>query len=91
MHDEELGTCGVRTHGACHGDHSAGVLQIIGEPISGEFALDGVAGTAGPASVRVASLDHEAADHPMEDQPVIVSFLCQRDEIVDCVGSNLRI
>ena len=30
-------------------------------------------------------------DHAMEDQTIIVAFLYQTDEVVDCVRSNLRI
>ena len=59
--------------------------------VAGEFAPDVVAGSAHAVAVGAAALDHEAGDHPVEDQLVVKAAVGQGDEIVDGVGSLLRI
>ena len=55
------------------------------------LALDGVARAAHAGAFRVTALDHEAADHPVEDQAVIEALARQAQEIIDCVRSLVRI
>src|SRR5699024_3516323 len=84
VHDEELGTCGVRIHSPCHGQNAFRVSQVVGqETILSEFARNGVARAADSGTLRVAALDHKAADHAVEDQAVIESFLNEAYKIVD--------
>ena len=92
VHDEELGTCGVRIHSPRHGQNAFRVSQVVGqETILSEFARDGVARAADSGTLRVAALDHKAADHAVEDQTVIESFLNEAYKIVDGIRSDLRI
>ena len=91
MHDEELASGTVRHHGTSHGKNTSGMFQIIFETILIELSFDGIAWAAHTGSVRASALDHETFDHAMEDQTIIVAFLHQTDEVVDCVRSNLRI
>ena len=75
MHDEELGTCGVRVHRAGHRENALGMCQIILETVVGELSLDAVSRAAHSVSVRASALDHEAFDHAVEDQSVIESLI----------------
>ena len=67
------------------------MAQIIGNTILGKFSLDSISRAAGSVSIRISTLDHESTDNTMEDKPVIKAFLHQTDEVVDGVGSDLRI
>jgi hypothetical protein len=67
------------------------MLQVIGKPVLGKLALDGVPWPAGAYSVRTSALDHKTAYYPVKDQPVIESFLDQTDKITDRIRSDLRI
>src|SRR5919206_89106 len=49
----------------------------------GDLALEGVAGPAGPRSLRIAALDHEVLDHAVEDQPVVEAVAGELAEVVD--------
>ena len=75
MHDEELGTCGVRVHRAGHRENALGMCQIILETVVGELSLDAVSRAAHSVAVRASALDHEAFDHTVEDQSVIESLI----------------
>ena len=91
-HDEELAAGAVRVPWPGHGQHTGGVAQIVlGEAVAGELALDVVAGAAHAVAVGTAALDHEAGDHPVEDQAVIKAPVGQGDEIVDRVGGLLGV
>ena len=91
MHDEELAARGVGRLRTRHGDHAALVAEVVLHAVELELALDAVAGAAGAGALRAAALDHEAGDDPVEDQAVIEALVGQGDEVVDGVGSNLRI
>ena len=71
VHDEKLAAGGVRIHGAGHGQHAAGVLEVVLEAVARELALDAVARAAHAGAGRVAALDHEAGDDAVEDHAVV--------------------
>ena len=91
VHDEELAACGVGSHGTCHGQNAAGVLQVVDEAVHLKFALDGVAGTAEAFAHGVAALNHEAGDDTVENDTVVEALVDQRDEVVDGVGSDFGV
>ena len=66
VHDEELAACGIRMHGARHGQDALRVSQIIFETVLCEFARDRVTGTARTHALRAATLDHETIYNAME-------------------------
>src|SRR5690606_25770625 len=67
--DKELSGGGVRLHGACHGQ-SAG---LVGKSVIG-FVLDrGANGFLLHATLKAATLNHEVADHAMENSAVVVT------------------
>ena len=90
-HDEELAAGGVGVHGPGHGENTPVVLEGVAHAVVGELALDGVAGAAHAVAVGAAALDHEAGDHPVEDQAVVEAGLHQADEVVHRVGSHLGV
>ena len=65
--------------------------QIVGYAVLGKLAFDRVAGTAHTGSVRASALDHKTIDDAMEDQAVIEAFFYKADEIVYCIGRDIRI
>ena len=67
------------------------MLQVILEAVGRKLAPDAVAGAAHAGAVGVAALDHKAGDDPVEDQAVIKALAYKGDEIVDGVGSDLRV
>ena len=56
-----------------------------------EFALDAVAGAAGASAVRVAALDHEAQDDPVEDEAIIEAAVGQGDEVLHALGRHFGV
>ena len=91
MHDEKLASGGVGVHGAGHGQHASGVLQLVEEAVGGEFASDAVAGAAGAGALGVAALDHKAGDDPVEDHAVVKALVNQGDKVVDGVGGHFGV
>ena len=91
MHDKELAACGVWHHASCHGENALRMFQIIFYAVCGKFAFNTVAGTTHSCAFRIPSLDHESADHAVEDQTVIEIFVDETDEIIDGNGSNIGI
>ena len=89
MHDEELGTCGVRVHRTRHGENALGVLEIVRKTILAELTLDGIPWTAHTISIRASALNHKALDDTVKDQTIIKALLDQADKVVDCVRRNL--
>ena len=75
VHDEELASGAVRRLGAGHGQHAAGVAQVVVEAVGLELALDAVARAAHAVAVGAAALDHEAGD-PLD-------YLAVREELCD--------
>ena len=90
-HDEELAAGGVGAHGAGHGQHAPVMLQVVLEAVAGELTLDGIARAAHTGALGATALDHEAGDHPVEDQPVIEAGLDQAHKVVDRIGGHLGI
>ena len=69
--DEELRAGRMRFHGASHGDGA----DLVGHAIVG-FVLDRCAGRLLlHARLESAALDHEVADHTVEDGAVVMAFL----------------
>ena len=66
MGDEELAAVRARA-GVGHGEHAR---PVVAERLV-ELVREGVAGSAGAGAQRATALDHEAADHPVEGQPVV--------------------
>src|SRR5215469_18622437 len=64
--DEELGAIGARS-GVRHGQQVRLVEAQIGVDLVGEL----IARAAGAGAERVAALDHEPGDHPVEDRAVV--------------------
>ena len=91
MHDEELAAGGIGHHCARHRQDAASMLEIVGNAVHFELALDRVAGAAYADALGVAALDHKAANDAVEDNAVIKLILYQRDKVVDRVGCNLGI
>jgi hypothetical protein len=80
--DEELGGRRVRIAGARHRDRAALVLQAVGR-----LVLDRLAGVLlVHARLEAAALDHEVADHAVEDGVVVMPGLDVGNE----VGRGLR-
>ena len=90
-HDEELAACGIGPLGPGHGQNTGGVLQIVLKAVHGELALDAVARAAHSSAVRVAALDHESGDHPVENGAVIKALADEGDKVVYGVGRDLGI
>src|SRR5688500_18439432 len=74
--DEELAAVRI---GAMVGHRERTALDLVVV----DLVLELVARTAGPGAVRAAALDHEVADHAVEDQPVVVAVARQLLEVVD--------
>jgi len=91
VHDEELGTCRVGGGGACHGQDTALVLQVILDAVEEELALDAVAGATHAGAFGAAALNHEAGNDAMEDQAVIIVMAAQIDEVCNALGCLLGI
>ena len=87
MHDEELGACGIRVHGARHGDHAALVLDGVRDAVHREFALDAVTRSAHAGAVRAAALDHKARDDAVKREAVIIALVRQGKEVLHGVRS----
>ena len=88
VHDKELGAGRVGGRGTGHGKHATLVLEFILHAVKEEFALDAVAWAAHAGAIRATALDHEAGDHTVEDQTVIVIMFGQIDEIGNALGSR---
>ena len=91
VHDKELASRRVRMHGSCHGEDAGIVRQIVFKSVLGEFAFDRVSRAAHAVSVRASALDHEAADHTVEDQAVIEAFINQGDKVPDRIRGDFRV
>src|SRR5213594_485255 len=74
--DEELAPAGVRA-GVRHRDRSPRVPVV-----RGELVLDGVAGPAVSGAFGVPALDHEPADDPVEDRPVVELLVDELPEVL---------
>ena len=81
--DEELTAVRVRP-AVRHGKRTADVEEILAEFVFKRLAPDALATAA--RALRVAALDHEAVDHAVERQAVIVAFLNVRLEVFDRLG-----
>ena len=90
-HDEELGAGGIGDGRARHGQHAAGVRQVILEPIRSKFAADLIARAAHAGAFRVAALDHEARDNAVEGQAVIKALFCEGNKVIYRVRRNLGV
>ena len=78
--DEELAAAGVVTC-VCHRQCSA-VVPVM----KGEFILDRITRAPAAGSGRVAALEHETVDDPMEDYSIIVAFFYKCLEITGRYG-----
>ena len=87
MGDEELRAVGVRAS-ICHAENAGAVVLELKR---GEFVIPFVAGVAASTAMRVAALDHEVGDHPMESQSIIKAILGKEDKVIDgdrCFGGE---
>ena len=91
MHDEELAAGGIGRHCARHRQDAASMLEIVGNAVHLELALYRISGAAYANALRIAALDHEAANYSVENNAVIKLILYQRDEVVDRIGCDLGI
>lgn len=91
MHNEELGTGRIRSHGSCHGKNAGAVFQIIGEAVLAELSPDAVARASGSGSFRAAALNHKALDDTVETKPVVITALNQADKIIHRIRGDFRI
>ena len=91
VHDKELAACGVGCHGARHGQDALRVLQIILKTVGAELSPNGISRSSHAAAVRVAPLQHEAGDHPVEDRSVVKALLNEGNEIMDGVRCDFRV
>ena len=83
MHDEELGRCGIGIHRSGHRQDASGVLELVDDAVGKEFAFDGLFRSAHAGACRVAALDHEAFDDPVENNTVKELFFDERYEVFD--------
>ena len=67
------------------------MVQVVLEAVGGELAADLIARAAHAVPVRASALDHKTIDDAMEDQAVIEAFFYKADEIVYCIGRDIRI
>ena len=74
--DKELGTTGIAAC-MCHGKHTAVVVLVA----TGKLTIDFVARSPGSGSGRVAALDYEIGNYPVENKAVVVAFFRQGHEI----------
>src|SRR5438309_10665716 len=93
--DEELRAGGVGIWPARHRDYAALVTVIV------ELGLDIVTRSALAVAVffcrvfriRIAALDHESFDDPVENRPVVKALACEFLEVFDrvrcCIGPKL--
>ena len=65
--------------------------RILLESVSAEFPADRITRTAHAGPLGVTALDHESRDDAVEDQPVVETGTCQRDEIADGIRRVVRI
>ena len=91
MHDEELAAAGVGILSAGHGEHTAIVMQTIGNAVCHEFTLDAVAGATHAGAVGAAALDHEAGNNAVENEAVVIALVCKRNEVINAFGSDFGI
>ena len=82
--DEELAVAAVRAARARHAERAA-FKRLIGE-----FRLDLLAAAAHAVAVRAAGLGHEALDHAVENQAVIVTFTDQLLDARDVLRGEIR-
>src|SRR6188474_1012282 len=89
--DEELTATGIFA-GVGHGESASGVL--VGIQVG--FTLDLVAGPAGPypgvvgiLGQRIAALNHEVGDHPMEPGAIVKLAVGQLLKVLDRAGNLL--
>ena len=85
--DEKLGACRIRILRPCHGDHAALVLEIGGNTVHKELALDLVLCAAHAGSLGISALDHEILDDSVEYQTVVEAVLHQLEEVLNSDGS----
>ena len=74
-----------------HAQHAARVAQVVRHAVSGELALNAVAGAAHARPLRAAALDHETGDHAVEDQAVIKTGVCETDEVAHALRCDVGI
>ena len=84
--DEKLAAVLVRP-AVRHGKRTADVEEILAEFVFKRLAPDALAAAA--RALRVAALDHEAIDHAVECQAVIVALLNVCLEVLDRLGRRL--
>jgi hypothetical protein len=89
--DKKLAASGIRVFRARHGNHTAIMMPIV------ELSFDLVPRVPGAPTgfiggifgERIASLNHEVSDHPMEASPVVEPFSSECFEILDRLGSDI--
>ena len=91
VHDEELAAGGIGSHGACHGENTAVVEQIVFEAVRGELAVYAVVRSSDTGALGVAALYHEARNNTVENKPVIKALADEGDKIVDGIRSDLGV
>ncbi|MMZ61282.1 hypothetical protein D1872_234250 [compost metagenome] len=67
------------------------MLQSVIKAIGFELAFDTVARTTCTHSLRVSTLNHEAWDDPVKDQPVIEALLGKANKVIHRIWRYLRI
>ena len=77
MRDEVLAPAGIGPRIEGHADRAAQVRPFI------QLVADGVPGSALTVTARVAILDHEVRDDPVEAEAVEKAFARERDEVLD--------
>ena len=67
------------------------MLHRVVDAVGGELTLDAVSRAAESQALGVSALDHEAGNHPVENQSVIKAAVCQGDKIPHGLGRRLGI
>lgn len=79
MGDEELAAVGARAC-ICHGENTGAGVAQPGVNFVGEL----VAGASAPSTLGVTALNHEIRDYAVETQSVVVTTLCEIEEVGNC-------
>ena len=85
--DKELGSGGVRFHGAGHGHRTEIVLQAIVRLVFNRFPC----GLLLHIGVKATALNHEVIDHAMENGAIVVAFTGVVQKVFDGFGRLLGI